>query len=118
VPSLSFPETHVAPAGCRFGGHEYLSARARALENKSIALVVRAACPVGVRLQKSDDDSDGSSASGDADEGGMDSAIAAIGEEQGQYPLEFEHIFNGDEQIDVDAMISDDNDDEDDSDDE
>jgi hypothetical protein len=73
----------------------------------------------GGHHSESDDDSDGNSASsGDADEGGMNAAIAAIEEGQEQYPLEFEHIFNGEEQIDVDAMISDDNDDEDDYDDE
>ncbi len=57
-----------------------------------------------------------SSSSGDADEGGMTAAIAAIGEGQDQYPLDFQHIFNGDEQVDIDVMNDDDDEDNGDND--
>lgn len=72
----------------------------------------------GHHSESEGDDSDSSSSSsGDADEGGMVAAIAAIGEGQAQYSAEFQQIFNGEDQIDVDKMLNDDDSDNDDNDD-
>ena len=46
--------------------------------------------------------------SSDADEGGMNAAIAAIEEGQVLYHPEFQQIFNGEDQIDADKMLNDD----------
>ena len=64
-----------------------------------------------------DDSDSGSSSSSEADEGGMNAAIAAIEEGQAQYHPEFQQIFNGADQIDADKMLNDDDDSDNDNDD-
>ena len=64
-----------------------------------------------------DDSDSGSSSSSEADDGGMNAAIAAIEEGQAQYLPEFQQIFNGADQIDADKMLNDDDDSDNDNDD-
>ena len=75
------------------------------------------AAGVGLLLGDAADDSESEGADSDcgsssADEGGMDAALAAIGEGQSQYHPEFQQIFDGAEQIDADKMLNDDDSDD------